>query len=71
MSKDKKPSGLKAEILDLFDDYLDSTGAILDDYLASEDMISELAACDKDFRENIEDLEAEEDFTDLLAKKQT
>lgn len=59
------------KVLDLISKYLDTTGAILDDYLADDGMVTELAAADENLREAVEDLrpeDVEEEIKQIIAR---
>jgi hypothetical protein len=63
-----KPT-LIEEVLDRFKDFQDTTGAILDDYLVADGAITELAAADESFIEDLKEMdEGEDDFETLLEK---
>jgi len=55
------------KVLELLDNHIDTTRAILDDYLSGDDgMITELGAANENLRNSIEALEVEDDFKSLL-----
>lgn len=68
-----KEKTVTEHVADLFDQYLDTTGAILEDYIPDPGMMVELACADKNFKEEIaalgEELESNEpEFKQLLEK---
>lgn len=71
MVKKPTPKTLHEQVQDLLEKHIDTTGAILDDYVADKGMITELAECDKNLRSDIDDLfDEEQDFDSLLKRLQ-
>lgn len=64
MKKDQKKSAID-KILELLDKYVDTTGAILDDYVADDGMVTELGAADQNLREAIEEFQHESEEDEL------
>ncbi len=56
------------EILKMLEEYIDTTGAILDDYLADDGLITELGEADKNLREKIESMQIENDFDSIVTQ---
>ena len=66
-----KPKTVFDEVQTLFDAYLDTTSAIIEDYVPDPGMLIELAEADKNFKEEIAALEEEQEepeFEKLLLK---
>ena len=66
-----KPKTVFDEVQTLFNDYLDTTSAIIEDYVPEPGMLIELAEADKNFKEEIAALEEEQEepeFEKLLLK---
>ena len=66
-----KPKTILEEVRIFFDAYLDTTSAIIEDYVPDPGMLIELAEADKNFKEEIAALEEEQEepeFEKLLAK---
>jgi hypothetical protein len=63
--KPAKEKTVSEQIIDLFNQYLDTTSAILTDYVADPGMLVELSCADKNFIEEIEALQEEMDSKEL------
>lgn len=72
MTKKKSPKEktIVDDVLAIFDSYLDTTGAIIADYVPDSGMLLELAEADKQFKEDIKELDITElmQFDDLFGR---
>ena len=64
--KEELQKDFKAEVLKLFAEYKATVNAIVDDYVGMDGMITEMETADENFISDVDDIETDLDFKDIL-----